>query len=247
MSSRSGKKPVVAAVDPAKLERIRQGKKTVNVTGVKENKKNISNKDGSKFLAIEKEKKFEEAGVKRKKRNFVMYESKLGTEKDRDLLKLQGAKKNKPRPKPQNIEETIISKYKRKEYLDNFQYHETKELRKKNPSKVVHTRMSDPITGSTIEYSSYTHISSNSGRTRGANRGGQTSTTTRTTRTETKRTNSSGNLRNRPNPRLTSASATKSIESTTRVGRRGGAGGAQKTTTTTRTEKKTTRTTRTRK
>ena len=93
MSSYSGKKPVVAIIDPAKLERIKAGTKQVNVTGVKEKTKNISHKDGSQFLAIEKEKKFEEAGVTRKKRNFVMYESKLGTEKDRDLLKLQGAKK----------------------------------------------------------------------------------------------------------------------------------------------------------
>ena len=55
---------------------IKSGKKTVNVTGVKENKNTISNKDG-KFVAIEKEKKFEEAGVTRKKRNFVLYEMKI--------------------------------------------------------------------------------------------------------------------------------------------------------------------------
>jgi hypothetical protein len=139
------------AVDPSKLEMIKSGKKTVNVTGVKENKNTISNKDG-KFMAIEKEKKFEEAGVTRKKRNFVMYESKLGTEKETDLLKLAGAKKKAgPRPK---VEETIISKVKRKEYLDNFQYHETKDLKNQKPSVVVHTRVSDPRTG-TVEESSY--------------------------------------------------------------------------------------------
>ena len=239
MSSRSGKKVVVATIDPAKLERIKAGTKQVNVTGVKEKTKNISHKDGSQFLAIEKEKKFEEAGVTRKKRNFVMYESKLGTETDRDLLKLQGAKKNKPRPKPQNIEETIISKYKRKEYLDNFQYHETKELKKKPPAIVVHNRMSDPITGAVVEYS-YTQTSNSVGKNRGANRDGKTSTTTKTILKETK---STGNLRNRPKAGgSTSATATKSIESTTKIGRRGGAGGAQSSTTTTRTEKKTTRT-----
>ena len=91
------------AVDPSKLALIKAGKKTVNVTGVKENKNTISNKDG-KFVAIEKEKKFEEAGVTRKKRNFVMYESKLGTEKETDLLKLAGAKKKAgPRPKVKKL------------------------------------------------------------------------------------------------------------------------------------------------
>ena len=244
MSSRSGKKAVVAAIDPAKLEKIKAGHKTVSVTGVKENKKNISNRDGSKFLAIEKEKKFEESGVTKKKRNFVMYESKLGTEKDRDLLKLEGAKKNKPRPKPQKIEETIISKYKRKEYLDNFQYHETKDLKKKPPAVVVHNRMSDPITGAIVEYS-YTQTSKSVGKTRGANKGGQTSTT----KTELKGAKSTQNLRNKGRPQgSATATATKSTESTTKVGRRGGAGGAQSSTTTTKTEKKTTtRTTRTRK
>ena len=137
------------AVDPSKLELIKQGGKKVNVTGVKESKNTISRGDG-KYMTIEKEKKFEEAGVTRKKRNFVMYESKLGTEKETDLLKIAGAKKKSaPRPK---VEETIISKVKRKEYLDNYQYHETKELRDKKPANVVHKRLSDPVTGSVEEY-----------------------------------------------------------------------------------------------
>ena len=187
------------AVDPSKLEMIKSGKKTVNVTGVKENKNTISNKDG-KFVAIEKEKKFEEAGVTRKKRNFVMYESKLGTEKETDLLKLAGAKKKAgPRPK---VEETIISKVKRKEYLDNFQYHETKDLKNAKPSVVVHNRVSDPNTG-TVEESSYSKttkvISGGSNLRSGSGLGG---------------------------------SATNSYTSTTKVGRRGGAGGATSSTTT---------------
>ena len=52
---------------------------------------------------------------------------KLGSERETDLLKLAGAKKKAgPRLK---AEVTIISKTKRKEYLDNFQYHETKDLK----------------------------------------------------------------------------------------------------------------------
>ena len=141
MSSR-GKR----AVDPSKLELIKQGKKKVNVSDFKENKNTISNKNGQ-FIAIQKERKFEEAGVTRKKRNFVMYESKQGTEKDVDYLKLAGAKKKAP---PKKVQETIISKHKKKQYLDNFQYHETKNLKNKKPSVVVHNRMSNPITGSEL-------------------------------------------------------------------------------------------------
>ena len=250
MSTR--KRAVAPAVDPSKLELIKQGKKKVNVTDFKESKNTISNKDGSKFLSVEKERKFEEAGVTRKKKNFVMYESKTGTEKDVDLLQLEAAKKKaKPRPK---VEETIISKHKKKEYLDNFQYHETKELKKKKPAVVVHNRMSNPITGTVEEYS-YQKITSTS---TGKNRPAQKTTTTRTTRTEIKENKSAGNLRNKPRGQPSSVTATKTQESTTKVGRRGGAGGrtsstttTQKQTTTTTTRggetKTSTRTTRTRK
>ena len=251
MSTR--KKAVAPSVDPSKLELIKQGKKKVNVTDFKENKNTISNKDGSKFLAVEKERKFEEAGVTRKKRNFVMYESKTGTEKDVDLLQLEAAKKkSKPRPK---VEETIISKHKKKEYLDNFQYHETKVLNKKKPAVVIHNRMSNPITGTVEEYSYQKITSTSAGKTRP---GQNTTTTTRTTRTEMKENKSSGNLRNKPRGQPTTVSATKTQESTTKVGRRGGAGGKTSSTTTTKKEttttttkggetKTSTRTTRTRK
>ena len=57
------------AVDPSKLEMIKSGKKTVNVTGVKENKNTISNKDG-KFVAIEKEKKIRRSWCYKKKEKF---------------------------------------------------------------------------------------------------------------------------------------------------------------------------------
>ena len=259
MSSR-GKR----AVDPSKLELIKQGKKKVNVTDFKENKNTISNKNGQ-FIAIQKERKFEEAGVTRKKRNFVMYESKQGTEKDVDYLKLAGAKKKAP---PKKVQETIISKHKKKQYLDNFQYHETKNLKNKKPSVVVHNRMSNPITGAVEEYSyQKTTLRTGSAGSRPPRTGSAgsrpaqktTSTTTRTTRTS--QTTSSLRSRSRPESRTqpkpqsrpqsrtqgrpqrsTSATATKSKESTTRVGRRGGAGGRTSTTTTTKTSTRTTTT-----
>ena len=224
-------------IDPSKLELIRQGKKKVNVTDFNEKKNTFSKKDGH-YVAIQKERKFEEAGVTRKKRNFVMYESKQGTERDVDLLKIAGAKKKAP-PRPK-IEETIISKHKRKEYLDNFQYHETKELKKKKPAVVIHNRVSNPITG-TVEETTYQKVlktSNSAGKNRPGGQRTTTTTTTKTTKTDT-RNQSTGNLRGRPQGGV---SATKSMESTTKVGRRGGAGGKTSETTTTKKETKTTTT-----
>ena len=106
--------------------------------------KNItfSNKEG-KFIAVEKEKKVMEEGVTRKKRNFIMFESKLGTERDRDMHKIGNVNRDvKPR---ERVEEKIIIKKKKKEYLDNYQYHETKQLSKAQPDLVIHKRWGDPV------------------------------------------------------------------------------------------------------
>ncbi len=98
-------------------------------------------------MVVEKEKKFEEAGVTRKKRNYVMYESKLGTEKERDMTKIGSTNLRKPQPRQ---EERIIQKKKRKEYLDNYQYHETKDIKHPKPtntSYVSHKRLGEIIGG----------------------------------------------------------------------------------------------------
>jgi hypothetical protein len=237
-----GKKPGVAPkVDPSKLEKIKSGEKTKTETGSKQNKNVVVNSRGDKIIAVEKEKKFEEAGVTRKKRNFVMYESKTGTEKETDLQKIKGQRLKAPRPR---VEETIIMKRKKKEYLDNYQYHETKELRNKNPAVVVHERLSGPV-GGTVEEVSYQKTTLRSGSN--SRPGGRTTTTT-TTRTDT-RTNrrSAGDVRERPPrpekptqerstrlQRPSGPSVTTKTE-TTRVGRRSGptAGQAKTTTRTT--------------
>ena len=238
MSSRANKKAVIVPkVDPSKLEKIKAGIKTKSESGVKQNQNVTVNARGDKIIAVQKEKKVEESGVTRKKRNFVMYESKTGTEKDVDLLKLQGAKKKAP-PRPK-VEETIISKHKKKEYLDNFQYHETKELKKKKPAVVIHNRVSNPITGTVEEsYQQVIRTSNSAGKTRPGGQRTTTTTTTKTTKTDT-RNQSTGNLRGRPQGGV---SATKSMESTTKVGRRGGAGGKTSETTTTKKETRTTTT-----
>ncbi len=243
MSSRGA---VKAGVDPSKLEAIKAGKKIKSETGASENKKVTVTKSGDKIIAVEKEKKFEEAGVTRKKRNYVMYESKLGTEKETDLTQIKAPpkpKKLEPRPR---VEEKVIMTRKKVEYLDNFQYKETKEFRKiEKGSKVVHQRLSDPIGGS-YEETSYQKITTTSGAGNdksGNSLKGQKTTTTTTTKTEqSARSQSRGN--GNTGAGESSATATKTMTSTTKVGRRGGAGGPTSTTTETTSKTTTTRTTR---
>lgn len=76
-----------------KLDFIRKGKKKKTITGFKENKNVTFENKGGKFVVVEKEKKFEETEVTKRKRNFVKFESKLGTEKETDMTKIEGAKK----------------------------------------------------------------------------------------------------------------------------------------------------------
>ena len=107
MRKAAAKKPIAIHASSDKLEMIRSGKRKKTVTGFKENKNiTISNEKG-KFIAVEKEKKFEEAGVTRKKKNFIMFESKLGTERERDLHKIEGARL-KATPS-QRVEERIYT------------------------------------------------------------------------------------------------------------------------------------------
>lgn len=138
---------VVSAPDKEKLEMIRTGKKKKTVSGFKENKNIKLIQDGSKVIAVQKEKKVEEEGVTRKKRNFIMYESKIGTEKETDYTKIAAKKMRAPKPR---VEEKIVQQRKRREYLDNYQYHETKSFRSPNPrpALVVHQRLGDKVGGS---------------------------------------------------------------------------------------------------
>ena len=150
-------------VNLSKLEQIRSGAVKKTDLGTNVNKGVIQGK-GGKYVVVEKEKKFEEAGVKRKKRNYVLYESKLGTEKEKDLHKINEPQQPKPKPKPAarpRVEEKIIQKKKRLEYLDNYQYHETKNI--KNPKKasiVTHQRLGD-IVGGVYEEHTYQRMTMN--------------------------------------------------------------------------------------
>ena len=159
-------KKVMKKADPqqshaSKLDQIKTGKKNVRTTGGSEQKKIvITGKDGSKIIQNQTETKTEETAVLRKKRNYVMYEAKLGTETTTDITKIDAPKKKeKPilrAPEPR-IEEKIVQTIKKKEYLDNYQYHETKEIKNKNPRFQViveHQRLGD-IIGGTFEETSY--------------------------------------------------------------------------------------------
>jgi hypothetical protein len=242
-------KPI--GVDPSKLAAIKEGKKLKSETGSTQNKKVTVTKSGDKIIAVEKEKKFEEAGVTRKKRNYVMYESKLGTEKETDLTQIKAPPKpKKVEPKPR-VEEKVIMKKKKIEYLDNYQYKETKEFRKADKgSIVIHERLGGPV-GGTYEETSYQKITTTTGAGAGAggNLKGTKTTTTTTTKTETatgtaKARSQSKGAENRGGESESTATATKTMTTTTKVGRRGGAGGATSTTTETTSKTTTTRTTR---
>ena len=203
----ASKPAVTPAVSEDKLAMIRSGKKKKTITGFKENKNITFENKGGKFVMVEKEKKFEEAGVTKKKRNFIMFESKLGTEKETDMTKIAGAKKLRAVEPRQ--EEKIVQTKKKKEYLDNYQYHETKELKPDTkPSVVIHERLGD-IVGGTVETSTYekqTTVTDPSGRqqvlrqkqttTTKQNRSG---TAEKTTKREMAKYNTTANLRNKPN------------------------------------------------
>jgi hypothetical protein len=147
-------------VSQSKLDQIKSGKQTKTQIGVEKEKKKVIHGVGAKYAIEEKEKKFEESGVTRKKRNYVMYQSKLGTEKEQNLQIFKEAKKPKPKPtrevKPRK-DEKIFQTKKKLEYLDNYQYHETKDIKDNDPRKVsvvTHQRLGD-IVGGTYEVSTY--------------------------------------------------------------------------------------------
>ena len=243
-------RPVVTKMTAdEKMEIIRSGKRKRSLTGVKENKNIAFENQGGKYVAIETERKFEEAGVTKKKKNFVMFESKLGTETDIDFTKISGPKiqaQIQPR-----TEERIVQQAKKIEYLDNYQYKETKEFGKKpRPAVVIHKRFGDIFGGSSEEYS-YQKITTTTGGNVSSQQQSTTKTTTTTTTTKTMKENkSASNLRTQVKKPAekgageTSATATKTVTSTTKVGRRGGAGGATSTTTETTSKTTTTRTTK---
>ena len=62
--------PIQVTSSSEKLDMIRSGKKKKTVTGFKEKTNITFSNDQGKFIAVEKEKKVEEAGVTKKKEKF---------------------------------------------------------------------------------------------------------------------------------------------------------------------------------
>ena len=100
-----------------------------------------------------------------------MYESKLGTQREKNLQKIEEAQKPKPKPKPApakpRVEEKIIQKKKKVQYLDNYQYHETKDIKDKNPNRisiVTHQRLGDIVGGSYEETTYQKHTMTDTGK-----------------------------------------------------------------------------------
>ncbi len=132
------------STNASKLDQIKSGGITKKQIGGNATQKTFQSK-GGKFTITETSKKFEEAGVAKKKRNYVMFQSKLGTEKEQNLTMHQ-----QPSVKPRNNEKIIQTK-KKVEYLDNYQYHETKNIKDNDPNKVsvvTHRRKGDIVGGS---------------------------------------------------------------------------------------------------
>ena len=144
------------------------------------------------------------------------------------------ASKSFTEPRPRTEESIQIHK-KRIEYLDNYQYKETKEFGKNpKPATVIHIGRGESGAAG-YEQTAYKKTTTT------------TATKTKTTTTTKTQSNRQGNdnLRNKPRGAgETSATATKTLTTTTKFGRRGGAGGPTSTTTETTSKTTTTRTTR---
>ena len=72
------------SVNPSTLERIRSGAVDKREHHAPVTQKVVQHK-GGKFTVTETKKKVETAGVEKKKQNYVMYKSKLGTEKSQNI------------------------------------------------------------------------------------------------------------------------------------------------------------------
>ena len=91
---KKGVSPNPYSTSNKKLDQIRTGK-VESQTISKESKDFVyKGKDGTKIISKLTQEKFEETAVLRKKRNYVMYESKLKTEKNTQIMKIEAPNSN---------------------------------------------------------------------------------------------------------------------------------------------------------
>lgn len=91
-------------------------------------------KGSSNSFTKTKIRKFHQEGIIKTKRNYNLYERVVGTEKKKEYFKVPTPEKKKLR--------------KVQEVIDNYQYHETVEIKKKDPrrkSVVNHIRLCEPV------------------------------------------------------------------------------------------------------
>lgn len=104
---------------------------------------------------------FHKEGVIREKTNYILYESVVGTTKEKTKPKSRSVEKPKPKPQPKPQPKPKIrapqpqpKMVKKTEIVDNIDYLETKNNRKvdeKRKSITIYTRRSDPFVKETYE------------------------------------------------------------------------------------------------
>ena len=181
----------------SKVAHIKSGAVQKKQLGGSTNQKVVPHKDG-KYAMKEIQKKSEEAKVSKKNRNDVMQKAKLGTEKEQNFKKIQEA------IKPRN-NEIIYQTKKKVEYLDNYQYHETKDIKNLDPSKVsvVRHRRKGDIGGTYEETTFQQRTMTNPGK---GSKLYSSQTTKTTTTTTTRRSEPVGPKLNKPAQRTNTAS-----------------------------------------
>ena len=141
-----------------------------------------------------------------------MFTSKLGTEKQKE--KLQQVRAAQPKPRKT---ETIIQTRKKKEYIDNYQYQESKDIRNTNPNResiVRHRRLGEPV-GGTYEQKTFTkRTSTSSGKGPSLYSSQTTRTTTRSGAAPSLYSSKTTRTTTRTSGSTKPASATKAYSST---------------------------------
>lgn len=108
--------------------------------------------------SVEKTRQTNREGVIREKRNYILFERVIGTEKEREKQveeKKTANLKAQPKPKPKpKVEEEKPVLVKKTEVIDNYDYKESVENKKIDPRRksiTIHQRLCEPVIRETFE------------------------------------------------------------------------------------------------